>query len=298
VSTTPTADRRFELGDFLRRRRESITPEAAGIVDTSPRRTPGLRRGEVAERANISAVYYERLEQGRGAQPSIAVLESIARALSLRADEQDHLYRLAGLAPLARIGTNDEVDPGLLASLRAVAPLVPAAISDELGTVLAQNPINVALFDSMAGCEQHRANMVWRWFTDINWRHWQEPAEQHGQTGQAYVSDLRAVVTRRDRDPRALELVSRLRAVSEEFASFWDEHKVATLHCQRKQIKDERFGRIDLDCAVMLSPLSDQRLMLLYPAPGTPAQDRLARLFTSVKADPYYQGVAVNHGGA
>jgi transcriptional regulator with XRE-family HTH domain len=93
-STSP----RGQLGDFLRRRREALRPEEAGIAAGSRRRTPGLRREEVAERAHMSIVYYERLERGRGPMPSAAMLAGIARALRLTEDQRSHLYRLAGQA--------------------------------------------------------------------------------------------------------------------------------------------------------------------------------------------------------
>jgi transcriptional regulator with XRE-family HTH domain len=290
-----TATRRDQLGDFLRRRRESLTPEQAGLPTAGRRRTPGLRRDEVATRAAISTVYYERLEQGRGAQPSAGVLTAIAGALRLDAGERDHLYRLGGhVAPASHPeppasrpecpepqpapGPEPAVDPGLLYVLQAVAADTPGFISDDLGTVVAQNELNVALFGRFAGAPGREANLIWRWFTSPAWRFKLEPADQHEQTGQAYVADLRAITGQRDYDPEAGELVAALRAVSADFARMWDEHRVAVLHCATKQVDDDRVGRLKLDCEILLSPLSRQRMLLLRPAPGTGTERRLAEL--------------------
>jgi transcriptional regulator with XRE-family HTH domain len=276
--TISSANTRGQLGDFLRRRREALSPEEAGIAAGSRRRTPGLRREEVAERAHMSIVYYERLERGRGPMPSATMLAGIARALRLTEDQRSHLYRLAGQAAPAAPEPAGYVDPGLAAALSTVGPTFPAAISDELGTVVAQNFMSTALYGRMAGAGRRPANLIWRWFTDADWRHLQEPVGQHEQSGRAYVADLRTVVARRGHDPQALELVDGLRAASAEFAAQWDEHVVSALHCAPKRFDDDRVGRIDLECSVMLSPLSTQRLLVLRPVPGTAAGERLGRL--------------------
>lgn len=272
--------RRGELGDFLRRRRESLTPQSVGLPTAGPRRTPGLRRDEVAALANMSAVYYERLEQGRGPTPSAAMVHSIAVALRLSADERQHLYRLTGQAAPAAPEPTGYVDPGLLRVLTAVEHTMPGFISDDLGTVVAQNALNVTLFGRFTGRPGRGANLVWHWFTCPEWRFKLEPEEQHEQTGRAYVADLRTIAAQRDRDADAAALVADLRRVSPEFAGMWDEHEVSALHCSAKRVVDDRVGPLDLDCNVVLSPLSRQRMLLLQPVPGTGTEERLAALVT------------------
>ena len=267
-----------ELGDFLRRRREALKPEAAGLTPAGRRRTPGLRRDEVAELAGMSTVYYERIEQGRGPKPSAAVLSGLVRALQLTGDQREHLYRLAGHAAPAEPEPEGYVDPGLLSMLNAVAQSTPGFISDELGAVVAQNPLNIALFGRFAGRPGYEANLVWVWFTSPAWRFRLEPEHQHEQTGRAYVADLRSIVARRDHDPVAGTLVADLRKASDEFAAMWDEHDASVLHCATKRVEDDRVGRLDLDCVIMLSPLSRQRMLLLRPVPGTETAERLGRL--------------------
>ncbi|MEU8664469.1 helix-turn-helix transcriptional regulator [Actinoplanes philippinensis] len=263
---------RAELGDFLRRRRDALTPAAAGLPGGGRRRAPGLRRDEVASLAHLSVTYYERLEQGRGPHPSAATLAALSGALRLTGDERDHVYRLAGHA--APAGPDETPDPGLLALLHGNAS-APGYLADDLGTVLAQNALNVALFGPFTDLPGRAGNLIWRWFTSPQWRDTLEPGEDHEPTGRAYVADLRAVTAQRGHDEAALALVEDLRAVSAEFARMWDEHHVSALHCATKHIVDRRVGRLDLDCVVVTSPHSRQRLLLLLPMAGTGTEARL-----------------------
>jgi transcriptional regulator with XRE-family HTH domain len=275
--STSTQTRRRELGDFLRRRRESLSPEAAGIIVYGRRRTPGLRRDEVAGRANMSPVYLERLEQGRGPTPSVTMLAGLARALELSDQERDHLYRLVGHAPAPASEPAGFVDPELLAAMGTLAPAVPAEIMDELGTVLVQNKMSVALFGALAGLEPPASNLIWRWFTEPDWRRRTEPADQHEQTSVSYAAALRTALSRRADDRQARELVGLLLAASGEFAELWARHPVDLKHCPRMEITVEPVGWLHLDCTLMLSMESTQRLLLLGPVDPESAA-RLARL--------------------
>ncbi|WP_078849923.1 helix-turn-helix transcriptional regulator [Streptomyces sp. NRRL F-5126] len=276
---TQVADR-VELGQFLRRRREGLRPEDLGLDPGSRRRTPGLRRGEVAAMASMSEAYYESLEQARGPQPSVSMLASLATALRMTPDERRHLYLLAGQAAPTSAEPPGHVDPGLSYTLDAVAATTPAFISDDLSNVVAQNPLNVALFGSFAGRPGREPNLTWHWFTSPTWRSVLRSAspQEEEATGLSYVADLRAVVAQRGHDPAAAALVGDLRGASAEFAAMWDRHQVSTLHCSTKTVLDQRVGRLDLDCVVLASPLSRQRLLLLQPVPGTPTAERLGRL--------------------
>ena len=95
------------LADFLRRRREALPPRDVGLAEGPRRRTPGLRREEVAQLAGMSTDYYARLEQGRSPQPSVQMLSALARALRLTEDERDHLFHLAGQQPPRTAGGVD-----------------------------------------------------------------------------------------------------------------------------------------------------------------------------------------------
>jgi transcriptional regulator with XRE-family HTH domain len=265
---------------FLRRRREILTPALAGLPARDPGRTPGLRREEVAELANVSTIYYERLERGRGSRPSATVLAGIATALQLTGDEEAHLYALAGqTAPPRTAQAGDEpVDAGLAYLLVALADTTPAFVTDNLSTVLAQNWLNIALFGQFAGRPWPAANLIWHWFTSPAWRDRLDPREQQEQTGFAYLADLRTVLAQRGHDARAVELVERLHRASPEFSAMWDRHEVSMLHCSTKVVHDARVGRLDLDCSVVLSTTGRQRMLTLQPVAGTPSAERIAAL--------------------
>jgi transcriptional regulator with XRE-family HTH domain len=131
---------RTGLADFLRRRREGLRPADVGLSPGARRRTPGLRREEVAALAALSVDYYGRLEQARGPHPSVQALTSLARALRLSDDERDHLFRLAGHeAPSRRAGTR-HVRPGVLLVLDRLADAAAFVVSD-LGETLVQNEL-------------------------------------------------------------------------------------------------------------------------------------------------------------
>ncbi len=272
-------ENRASLGQFLRRRREDLTPLEVGLTPQGRRRTPGLRREEVAGLANVSTTYYERLEQGRGPRPSAPVLASLAAALQLSGDEIPHLYRLAGhTAPGRPQHPDDQVDAGLAYLLAAVEQTTPAFVTDELGFVLAQNWLNVALFGRFAGLPGLEANLVWHWFTCPAWRDRLDPADQQEQTGLAYVADLRAVIAQHGHQGPAAHLVERLQEASADFRAMWDRQAVSMLHCSDKVVHDERVGRLDLECSVVLGASGRQRMLLLQPVPGTPSAERIARL--------------------
>lgn len=265
------------LGDFLRSRREQLQPSDVGLVAGGRRRAPGLRRDEVAVLADMSTDYYERIEQGRGSRPSRAMLGAIARALRLTLDERDHVYLLAGQPPPARHQSLGYADPGLMCVLDALAPSVPALISDDLHDVLAQNPLNVALLGPLAAASGLDSNFLWRWFTDSDLRS-RYLIDQHETLGREYVADLRVTAGRRTTDPSVRALVDGLSEVSSEFRALWARQEVAVRRTTRKVLTHAEVGRLDLQCDVVLSPPSGQRLVLFRPQPGTETAERLAVL--------------------
>lgn len=265
------------LGAFLRSRRERLRPADVGLVGGARRRTPGLRRDEVALLASMSTDYYERIEQGRGPHPSASMLGAVARALRLDLDERDHLYVLAG-HPVPR--SHDSLgyaDAGLMTILDAIAPTVPALITDDLTTAVAQNPLNVALLGPLAGTKGWEANFLWHWFTDDAYRDLYRENDRD-ELGSGYVADLRASIAHRGPDPSAQALVDALTAASAEFRGIWARQEVAVKRTTRKVLCHPRVGRLDLDCDVVISPPSGQRLVLFRGRAGTDAPDRLTML--------------------
>jgi transcriptional regulator with XRE-family HTH domain len=268
---------REELGAFLRHRREQLQPSDVGLIGGARRRTAGLRRDEVALLADMSTDYYERIEQSRGPRPSPAMLGAIARALRLTLDERDHIYLLAGQPPPARHESLGYADPGLMCVLNAVAPSIPALISDDLHDVVAQNPLNVALLGPIAGAQGLGSNFLWRWFTDEQLRSRYLP-DQHEALGREYVADLRATAGQRNQDPTVRALVEALSEASAEFRATWARQEVAVRRSTRKVLMNPEVGRLDLLCDTVLSPPSGQRIVLFRPQPGTGTGERLDML--------------------
>lgn len=268
---------RHALGDFLRSRRERLRPEEVGLVPGPRRRTPGLRRDEVALLAAMSTDYYERIEQGRGPQPSPAMLGAIARALRLTRDERDHVYLLAGHPAPAAYVSLGYADPGLMTILDALAPTVPAMITDDLEGCLAQNALGVALLGRLTGLGGLEPSFLWHWFTDERY-HRLYAENDREQLTRSYVADLRAAVARRGPDAQAAALVEALAAASAEFRAAWALQEVAVKRVTRKVLLHEQVGRLDLECDVVVSPPSGQHLVLFRARPGTGTAERLAML--------------------
>jgi transcriptional regulator with XRE-family HTH domain len=256
-----------DVGSFLRARREALRPADAGLVAGGHRRTPGLRRSEVALLANVSVDYYERLEQSRNANPSPGMLASLSRALRLSVDERDHLYQLAGHSPPLHGATGGYVDPALMYLLDALTT-VPAQVGDDLNTMVAQNRLSRVLVGSWVLGDDRAGNVTWRWFTDPVGRELNVP-EEHETIGRSLAADLLSAVTRRGGDSKAECLVAELLDLSEEFARYWAAMEVRPLQSTRKKLDHPRAGLLDVQCDYVLSTVTGHRLVIFRPQPGS-----------------------------
>jgi transcriptional regulator with XRE-family HTH domain len=264
---------RTELADFLRRRRERLAPADVGLPPGLRRRTPGLRRDEVAQLAQMSTDYYTRLEQARGAHPSTQVLTALARAIRLTDDERDHLFHLAGQSPPTRHSAGSHVSAGLLHLLDRLDSDVAFVVSD-LGDMLVQNPMSVLLMGDLASRTGLERNSAWRWFTEPMARV-RSPEADWARHSRTHVADLRAVAARRAGDDDIETLVSRLQAASPEFATLWNEHEVAVRRADSKLLIHPEVGLLDLLCETLVGGVDEQVLVVLFPRPGTDARDKL-----------------------
>jgi len=223
-----------ELGAFLRSRRERITPAEAGLPHTGRRRTPGLRREELAVLAGISATWYTYLEQGRDVQASDQVLGAISAALRLDRSEKDHLFRLAGRAPA------DEAEDALPAEAAAVPALLqpnPAYLVNATYDVVAHNEAAAELFPVLEGEEPNFARWV---FADPEARHvvidWEPEAR-------ALLARLRALAARYP--ARFAGLIDELHEASPQVRTWWPRHDVQAQHSGRKRLRHRRLGAVD-----------------------------------------------------
>jgi hypothetical protein len=272
------------LADFLRRRRDALSPQLVGQPTHHRRRTPGLRRDEVAHLANMSTIYYARLERGCAPQPSPAIVAGLVRALRLDATERAYLYLLAGHAVPPATDTGDRVDSHLMSVMRAMEGTSPAFVTDELGTVVIQNDLHVALFGDVAGLPGWEGNMFWCWFGSGRCRRIVlNPPDQQETIGRIYVAYLRFILTQRGYDMAGSALVADLREVSAEFSQMWDEHQVSRNSPPVVSVMNDHVGRLEFEHALVTSPQSRQCLSSLNAAAGTSTQQRLASLTERVR---------------
>ncbi|WP_198653560.1 helix-turn-helix transcriptional regulator [Actinocorallia populi] len=267
---------RAALADFLRRRREALRPEDAGLPAGVRRRTPGLRREEVAALAVMSTDYYTRLEQRRGPQPSEQMLASLARALRLTGDERDYLFRVAGHSAPTTVSAATHVAPALLRVLDRLHD-VPALILSNLGETLVQNRMADALFGDRSACTGLARSEIYRWFTDPRER-LRYPEDDRDRQSRAQVANLRAAYGSMGSRSRAGELVRALQKASTEFAELWERHEVAQRFADHKTLIHPEIGPIELDCQALFTEDQSQALLVLTAPPHTEDDEKLRLL--------------------
>ncbi|MES9519495.1 helix-turn-helix transcriptional regulator [Streptomyces capoamus] len=267
---------RAELADFLRRGRARLEPSDVGLAPGARRRTPGLRREEVASLAGMSVDYYTRLEQRRGPRPSRQMLAALARALRLTDDERDHLFHLVGEEPPRRDAASAHVRPGLLLVLDRLYDS-PAQVVTDCGEVLAQNALAKALVGDASVRPPRERNLTRRFFLDPAARAL-FPPEDLPAHARDHVANLRAVAAARPDDPEPAALVAELRARSEEFAALWEEHQVSLRRPRVKRFLHPVVGLLELECEVLLAHQSHHHLIIHTARPGTESHDRLRLL--------------------
>jgi transcriptional regulator with XRE-family HTH domain len=263
-----------EFGAAVRRWRDRVGPDAAGLPAGSRRRTPGLRREELAQLAGISADYLTRLEQGRAASPSVQVVETLTRALRLTSAERAHLFRLAGYLPPGAGMVPAYLTPGVRRMLDRLGD-VPVAVYDAAWTLITANAPYEALMGDTSGWRGNERNGVWRNFTGLASRVLHTPEEQI-VFEETLVADLHLVAGRYPDDPALLRLVEDLRAASPRFAELWQRGDVEPQRGTTKIIDHPQAGRLTLDCDVLSVAGADLHLMVYTAEPGTPDADRLA----------------------
>jgi transcriptional regulator with XRE-family HTH domain len=265
---------RTEFGHTVRRWRDRVSPEAAGLPVGGHRRAAGLRREELALLAGISVDYVTRLEQGRAANPSEQVVEALGRALRLSGAERAHLFNVAGLVPPGQGTVPAYITPSVQRMLDRLTE-TPVAVSDATWTLLLANPLYVALMGEQRGKER---NAVWRDFLGSGSRVRHTP-ESRRNVETAQVSGLRTAANRYPADQRLRRLVAELRANSDRFAELWDSGTVGDgLQPSRKTIDHPQVGALTLDCDLLSVEGSDLRIMIYTAEPGTEDAERLALL--------------------
>ncbi|MFI6253613.1 helix-turn-helix domain-containing protein [Streptomyces sp. NPDC051016] len=263
-----------ELGQALRRWRDRVAPDAAGLPAGGQRRAAGLRREELALLAGISVDYVTRLEQGRAANPSVQVVEALARALRLSADERTYLFGVAGLVPPGPDMVPGYITPSVQRLLDRLAD-TPVAVSDAAMTLLVANPMYGALMGDPSQLRGFQRNGAWRNFLGWPTRVRHTPQERRSfETGM--VAELRATAARYPGDRQLRRLIAELRSGSERFAELWDAGVVGRLEASRKTIEHPQVGLLTLDCDQLRVEDHDLHILVYSAEPGTEDAEKLA----------------------
>ncbi|MFE2043818.1 helix-turn-helix transcriptional regulator [Streptomyces sp. NPDC059477] len=251
---------RAELGSFLRARREATDPRSAGFRPGPRRRTPGLRREELAQLSGLSVTWYTWIEQGRDISVSRQVIESLARALRLAPAERAHLLTLAGLAlPPAAPGSRT-VDPLLRRLVQELHPR-PAYVMNPWWDLLTYNDGYAELLGGLDRRPEGERNVLWITFVEsrgsglfVDW----------AGEARSLVGQFRATPARYPDDPRGTELLHSLQRASGVFREWWDAQTVSGFTSSRKELRHPRDGRIDLDYLRLADAQNEQQSLIIF----------------------------------
>lgn len=277
--------RRQDLADFLRTRRMRLSPEQVGLIHSGRRRTPGLRREEVAQLAHVGVSWYTLLEQGRALHPSNQVLQSIANALQLTSDERQHLFLLANQHHLVEThASHEQVSPALRRVLDGLNPM-PAYIMGRRWDFLAWNTTAEQALLLSKSVPPYDSNAVWRMFANPMSRHLYHPKWE--QVAQKVLAEFRAESARDADEEWFKRLIADLQRVSPEFRAWWPRYDVRGRSDSLKEIEHPLVGRLVFEHTTLQVPTQPELKIMIYtPLPETATQEKLKQLMD--------QGVAVS----
>lgn len=258
-------DSRKQLGAFLRARRESLDPQRLGLPRSGRRRTPGLRREEVAMLADVGVTWYTWLEQGREVNPSAAVMQAVAEALQCSALETRHLFVLAGLTPLesANVPPCEGISPGTRRMLDSLLPQ-PASIQKPDFDIVAWNDAFCRLMDvDFSTIPEEDRNCIYLYLTHPGWR--SRLANRDALA--TFVSYFRAAMAEHRGDPAWENKLARFFAASSEFEALWHQrYEVRGVENQIKNFQHPEFGHFQLQQMYWYSaPRNGSRLLVYLP---------------------------------
>lgn len=272
-------DHHQELVAFLRSRRARLSPEQVGLPRGARRRTPGLRRGEVAALAGVSLEWYTRLEQGRDIHVSAHVLEDLASVLRLDADERTHLFLLAHSSPPPiETFSPAQISPTFHQVLHQLGT-TPACIVDAHATIVAWNKAFSAVFGDLATQSERERNTIWRIFTHPLFR----PGNQEWEElARAALAQFRAAYARFTDDPWWTRQIAELSRISPEFRELWTQHDVRSVSEGQKSMHHPLVGELTFDFFSLQTVDSRNLRLLMYsPRSHSRTAERIERLLDS-----------------
>jgi transcriptional regulator with XRE-family HTH domain len=255
--------RREELGKFLKARRARLAPEDFGMPNGSRRRTPGLRREELALLAGVGVTWYTWLEQGREINASVQVLDALAQTLRLDRAEREHLYWLAEASPLLTGTARRPIPAELREIVDSLGPL-PATLTNGRFDILLSNDASEELFWDWHEMPCIHKNTLWCCITEPSAR---EKFPEYEQEMPYLVARLRAAYARHVGDPDWEEDIRRLSSLSEEFTGLWARHEVTDAEPRIRTFIHPKAGPVTFAVTEFEIPvLPEARLTVYTPA--------------------------------
>jgi len=283
-------DRHHELAEFLRSRRARVSPEQVGLPEGTRRRTPGLRRAEVALLAGVSAEWYTWLEQGRDIHVSVQVLESLASVLQMDADERAHLFLLAlRQPPPVETFSLPTISPTFQQFLNQLGT-TPACVVDARLNVVSWNAAHCVVFGDYATLPERERNLIWRLFTS--------PAQLGNGEWEAiarvYLAQFRAGYGRFINDPWWAQRIAELSQISPEFRELWTRHDVLNMSEGWKLMHHPLVGELAFDFLWFQTvDSSELRLLIHTPRSNSGTAEKIERLLAceSEEHETIYEGI-------
>lgn len=259
--------RQKELADFLKTRRQKILPSQVGLSTTARRRTPGLRREEVAQLSGIGLTWYTWLEQGRPIHVSTSILESLSRVLLLDEAERRHLYLLAN-QPFSNEVAEDQraVSPALTHVLDCLV-YCPSFVTDQRWNIIAWNQAADLLYGSFREMSERERNIVWKMFTDEKQK---ELCPDWDRSAKHLLGNFRASCGQYIDDPWLTSFVEELKQKSAEFEAWWSLHEIDDSRETYKKLKHPTAGFLEFEVNNFdVTDGTGCKLIVHVPLPGT-----------------------------
>lgn len=268
--------RYIELADFLKTRRARILPSQAGLSSAARRRTPGLRREEVAQLAGIGITWYTWLEQGRPIRVSNQVIESLSRVLMLDKQERIHLYLLANQPLPAEIpGYQGTISPVLQHVLDNMV-LCPSLVSDQRWNVIGWNKAACAILGDFSKMSARDRNIVWAMFTDKKFKQLYPDWEQHAK---GLLGRFRSTCGQYIEDSWLAQFIDDLKQESDEFRMWWQLHEIKSNNEVYKRLNHPDAGLLEFEVSNFdISDHSGLKMIVHIPLPGTDTSEKMKNL--------------------
>ncbi|HBV88675.1 MAG TPA: transcriptional regulator [Desulfosporosinus sp.] len=269
-----------ELGDFLKTRRSKILPSQVGLSSANRRRTPGLRREEVAQLAGVSLTWYTWLEQGRPIHVSTQVIESLSRVLQLDKQERIHIHLLANQPLPADIPEHQGTISPILQHVLDSLVLCPSLVTDQRWNVIAWNESACLVLGDLSKMNLRQRNIVWAMFTDNSYKQLFIDWEFHAK---GLLGRFRSTCGRYVEDPWLGQLIDELKMQSEEFNLWWPLHEIESNSEKSKQLNHPIAGLLDFEVSNFdVSDNSGLKLIVHTPLPGTETVGKMKSLLAAM----------------